>query len=67
MQTEQLLCWSGMTDTERCTTSKSNEEEDQLILKRAILLLVFEHFIILYCMSAVNIFYSNFWISCVYF
>jgi len=26
MQTEQLLCWSGMTDTER-TTSGSNEEE----------------------------------------
>jgi len=26
MQTEQLLCWSGMTDTEH-TTSSSNEEE----------------------------------------
>jgi len=26
MQTEQLLCWSGMTDTEH-TTSGSNEEE----------------------------------------
>jgi len=25
MQTEQLLCWSGMTDTEH-TTSGSNEE-----------------------------------------
>jgi len=29
MQTEQLLCWSGMTDTEHSTTSCSNEE-DQL-------------------------------------
>jgi len=26
-QTEQLLCWSGMTDTEHSTTSGSNEEE----------------------------------------
>jgi len=26
MQTEQLLCWSGMTDTEHAT-SVSNEEE----------------------------------------
>jgi len=25
MQTEQLLCWSGMTDTEHSTTSGSNE------------------------------------------
>jgi len=25
MQAEQLLCWSGMTDTERSTTSGSNE------------------------------------------
>jgi len=25
MQTEQLLCWSGMTDTEHTTTSDSNE------------------------------------------
>jgi len=23
---EQLLCWSGMTDTEHSTTSSSNEE-----------------------------------------
>jgi len=28
MQTEQLLCWSGVTDTEHSTTSSSNEEED---------------------------------------
>jgi len=28
MQTEQLLCWSGMTDTEHSTTSGSNEEEE---------------------------------------
>jgi len=27
MQTEQLLCWSGMTDTEHTTTSGSNEVE----------------------------------------
>jgi len=27
MQTEQLLCWSGMTNTELSTTSGSNEEE----------------------------------------
>jgi len=27
MQTEQLLCWSGMTDTEHSRTSSSNEEE----------------------------------------
>jgi len=27
MQTEQLLCWSGMTDTEHSTTSGSNEDE----------------------------------------
>jgi len=27
MQTEQLLCWSGMTDTEYFTTSGLNEEE----------------------------------------
>jgi len=25
MQTEQLLCWSGITDTEHTTTSGSNE------------------------------------------
>jgi len=27
MQTEQLLCWNGMTDTEHSTTSDSNEDE----------------------------------------
>jgi len=27
MQTEQLLCLSGMTDTEHSTTSSLNEEE----------------------------------------
>jgi len=27
MQTEQLLCWSGMADTEHSTTSSSNEKE----------------------------------------
>jgi len=27
MQTEQLLCWSGMTDTEHSTKFSSNEEE----------------------------------------
>jgi len=30
MQTEQLLCWSGMTDTEH-TTSDSNEEKEDYI------------------------------------
>jgi len=25
MQTEQILCWSGMTDTDQSTTSRSNE------------------------------------------
>jgi len=28
MQTEQLLCWSGMTDTEHSVTSGSNEDEE---------------------------------------
>jgi len=27
MHTEQLLCWSGMTDTKHSTTSISNEKE----------------------------------------
>jgi len=27
MQTEQLLCWSGVIDTEHSTTSDSNEVE----------------------------------------
>jgi len=27
MQTEQLLCWSGMTHIEHSTASSSNEEE----------------------------------------
>jgi len=31
MQTDQLLCWSGMTDTEHSTTSNSNEEEEDPI------------------------------------
>jgi len=30
MQTEQLLCWSGMTDTEHIT-SGSNDEEHHTI------------------------------------
>jgi len=30
MQTEQLFCWSGMTDTEH-TTSGSNKENLQLV------------------------------------
>jgi len=29
MQTEQLLCWSGMRDTEH-TTSGSNDEEENM-------------------------------------
>jgi len=27
METEQLLCWTGMTDTEHSTTFSSNDEE----------------------------------------
>jgi len=30
MQTEQLLCWSGMTDTEHSATSGSNEGEEEM-------------------------------------
>jgi len=33
MQTELLLCWSGVTDTEHSTTSCSNEEEGIFILE----------------------------------
>jgi len=29
MLTKQLLCWSGMTDTEHSATSRSNEEEEE--------------------------------------
>jgi len=29
MQTEQLLCWSGLTDTEHSTSSSSKEEDRQ--------------------------------------
>jgi len=29
MQTEQHLCWSGMTDTEYSKTSGSNEKEQE--------------------------------------
>jgi len=29
MQTEQLLCWSGMANTEH-TTSGSNKEEEEI-------------------------------------
>jgi len=32
MQTEQLLCWSGMTDTEHSTTFSSNEEEAYIFI-----------------------------------
>jgi len=31
MQSEQLLCWSGMTDTKHSSTSGSNEEEERVI------------------------------------
>jgi len=34
MQTKQLLCWSGMTDTEHSKTSSSNEEEEAIELVR---------------------------------
>jgi len=30
MQIEQLLCWSGMTDTEHSATSGSNEKDKRL-------------------------------------
>jgi len=33
MQTEQPLCWSGMTDTEQ-TTSGSNEKESNFCICR---------------------------------
>jgi len=33
MQTEQLLCWSGMTDTEHSITSSSNEEASAACLE----------------------------------
>jgi len=36
MQTEQLLCWSGMTDTAHITTSGSNEEEETLVYVKCI-------------------------------
>jgi len=32
MQREQLLCWSGMTDTEHSTTYSSNEEMCNYVL-----------------------------------
>jgi len=32
VQTEQLLCWSGRTDTEHSATSSSNEEEDFVLI-----------------------------------
>jgi len=35
MQTEQLLCWSGMTDTEHSTTSGSNEEAEKIAFQNA--------------------------------
>jgi len=34
MQTEQLLCWNGMTDTEHCTAG-SNEVSKKEILQDA--------------------------------
>jgi len=33
MQTEQLLCWSGMTDTDHSTTSSSNEKDENDVTK----------------------------------
>jgi len=32
MQTEQHMCWSGMTDTEHNTTSGSNKEDQIRII-----------------------------------
>jgi len=31
MQTEQLLCWSGMTDTEHATSGLNEKEDDDVI------------------------------------
>jgi len=39
MQTEQHLCWSGMTDTEHSTTSGSSEKEEWL--EKTVKVLVF--------------------------
>jgi len=39
MQTEQLLCWSGITDTEHSTSSSNEEERNISILKRLITVL----------------------------
>jgi len=33
MQTEQLLCWNGVIDTEPSTTSGSKEEEEDRLKK----------------------------------
>jgi len=33
IQTEQLLCWSGMTDTEHTTSGLNEEEDDAIQLK----------------------------------
>jgi len=32
MQTEQLLCWSGISDTEHRTTASSNEDAMQTVV-----------------------------------
>jgi len=34
IQTDQLLCWSDMTDTEYSTTSSSNEEEQDVKVRK---------------------------------
>jgi len=36
LQTEQLLCWNGMTDTEHSTTSGSNKDESTPLLEATI-------------------------------
>jgi len=33
MQTEQLLCWSGITDTNHSTSSSNEEEELKRLVK----------------------------------
>jgi len=33
MQTEQLLCWSGMADTEHKTSGSNEENESDALLK----------------------------------
>jgi len=46
MQTEQLVCWSGMTDTEHSTTSSSNEDKKEEEAKKNVKLALRTYLII---------------------